>query len=288
MLTTFTYKTVEELDLQLDYYSTGRDHSPALVYFHGGGLIAGSRKEMTEAKARLFTSAGIAVLSVDYRLAPETKLPAIVDDVRDSLHWIRTEGAMKLQLDPKRLAVFGSSAGGFLALLTGTFQEKKPRAIVSMYGYGSLLDSWTSQPSAHYLKMTRLRPEDINRMIGTGPTVEGSKNRLPIYFYCRQRGNWAQEITGMDPSLRRNDLEAYCPLFLADSHFPPAFLAHGDQDRDVPYGESLKMANRLTSLGNTVEWITVPGADHVFDQNLEAPAIKELYQKIIDFLKAHF
>ncbi|WP_313640731.1 alpha/beta hydrolase [Paenibacillus sp.] len=287
MLTTFTYKTIDGINLQLDHYSTGRANSPALVYFHGGGLITGSRKEMTEAKACLFTSAGIAVLSVDYRLAPETKLPAIVDDVQDALHWIRNEGAMKLQLDPGRMAIMGSSAGGFLAMLAGTFPEK-PQAIVSMYGYGSLLDSWTSQPSAHYLKMSRLRPEDIQRMIGTTPIAEGSMNRFLIYLYCRQRGVWAQEITGMDPTLRRSELEGYCPLLLADSHYPPAFLAHGDQDRDVPYGESLKMANRLMSLGNTVEWITVPGADHIFDQNLEAPPIKELYQKIIGFLEEHF
>ena len=55
--------------------------------------------------------AGFAVVSIDYRLAPETKLPAIVADVEDAFEWIRGQGPDLFRADPDRIAVLGSSAG---------------------------------------------------------------------------------------------------------------------------------------------------------------------------------
>ena len=77
-----------------------------------------------------YNQAGFSVFSIDYRLAPESRLPEIVEDVRDALAWLKQEGLSRFDLDVSRIAVAGSSAGGYLGLMTGTFADK-PTAIVS-------------------------------------------------------------------------------------------------------------------------------------------------------------
>jgi acetyl esterase len=87
---------------------------PVLVYFHGGGFTIGSIATHDALCRRLGHLAGCAVLSVDYRLAPENKFPAAQDDAWDAVQWVAREGA-GVGLDPSRIAVGGDSAGGTLA-----------------------------------------------------------------------------------------------------------------------------------------------------------------------------
>jgi acetyl esterase len=90
---------------------------PALVFFHGGGWVIGSI-EMYDTLCRLLCNAGdCAVISVDYRLAPEHKFPAAVDDAFAALKWI-ADNAVGLGIDAVRLAVGGDSAGGNLAAVS--------------------------------------------------------------------------------------------------------------------------------------------------------------------------
>ena len=70
---------------------------------------------------------GFALVSFDYRLAPEVKLPAIVEDVEDALRWLRGKGPELLHIDPDRLVVTGGSAGGYLTLLTGFRVRPRPK-----------------------------------------------------------------------------------------------------------------------------------------------------------------
>ncbi|HMN92921.1 MAG TPA: alpha/beta hydrolase [Hydrogenophaga sp.] len=90
---------------------------PALLYFHGGGFTIGSRATHESLCRHLAHLAHCAVLSVDYRLAPEWKFPTAVEDAWDSLVWLR-QNAAGLRLDARRLAVGGDSAGGTLAAVT--------------------------------------------------------------------------------------------------------------------------------------------------------------------------
>lgn len=96
------------------YRPTRASALPALVYFHGGGWVAGNLDSAEAACTRLANRAGAVVMSVDYRLAPEHKFPAAVDDCQAATQWV-AEHAETLDIDAARIAVGGDSAGGNLA-----------------------------------------------------------------------------------------------------------------------------------------------------------------------------
>ncbi len=87
---------------------------PALVFFHGGGFVVGSVATHDILCRRLAEAAGCAVVSVDYRLAPEHRFPTAANDAWDALQWLAANG-QSLGIDTTRLAVGGDSAGGTLA-----------------------------------------------------------------------------------------------------------------------------------------------------------------------------
>lgn len=87
---------------------------PVLVYFHGGGFMIGSVQTHDQLCRSLCHLAHCAVLSVDYRLAPEHRFPIAAHDAMDAMDWVRQHGA-EWGLDPGRMAVGGDSAGGTLA-----------------------------------------------------------------------------------------------------------------------------------------------------------------------------
>jgi acetyl esterase len=95
-------------------YPDGNGPFPALVYFHGGGWVVGSIDTHDALCRTLTNAADVAVVSVDYRLAPEHCYPAALDDAFSAALWVAAEGAT-LGIDVRRIAVGGDSAGGNLA-----------------------------------------------------------------------------------------------------------------------------------------------------------------------------
>ncbi len=87
---------------------------PAVLWLHGGGYIMGSANAEDAMIKSIVSAVGCAAVSVDYRLAPETPYPGPVEDCYAALKWLSTHAA-ELGIDPKRIAVGGSSAGGGLA-----------------------------------------------------------------------------------------------------------------------------------------------------------------------------
>ena len=134
---TYAFKKTTDCDIHLDVYSSEAmgEISPAVVWIHGGALIMGSR-EAGQGHAARYVDAGYRVISISYRLAPETKLPEIIADVRDAFGWIRSN-ADELGIDPARIGAVGHSAGGYLALMIGHVRFKAQ-------GPGVLLWIWRS------------------------------------------------------------------------------------------------------------------------------------------------
>ena len=96
------------------YSPSGPGPHPVLVFFHGGGWVIGDLYTHDGICRSLTNAAGCAVASVDYRLAPEAKYPAAAEDSYTALRWV-VDNAGRLDIDPRRVAVGGDSAGGNLA-----------------------------------------------------------------------------------------------------------------------------------------------------------------------------
>ena len=112
--------TVDAGGVPARLYRNG-DHdatTPVVLYAHGGGWVMGSVDTHDGLCRHLVAASGWAVLSVDYRLAPEHPYPAAVDDMARALTWLRGPGAARHGLDPSRIAVAGDSSGGHLAAVT--------------------------------------------------------------------------------------------------------------------------------------------------------------------------
>lgn len=105
-------------DLALNIYiPEGRGPRPVVVYFHGGGFIAGSLAVVDEPARALANATGAVVVTPEYRLAPEHPFPAAADDAWAALNWV-ADRTGEFEGDPGQLIVMGDSAGGNLAAVT--------------------------------------------------------------------------------------------------------------------------------------------------------------------------
>ncbi|HEV7591163.1 MAG TPA: alpha/beta hydrolase [Longimicrobium sp.] len=127
------------------YLPDARKPRPLTVYLHGGGYVIGDLDTHDEACRILCRHAGVHVLSVDYRLAPEHPFPAALDDTLAALRWAQAHAA-ELGADPARIAVGGDSAGGNLAAVAAqlTVRDRPPFAQLLIY---PPTDSETRRPS---------------------------------------------------------------------------------------------------------------------------------------------
>ena len=111
---TFVYKTAADCQVKLDLFrpDVRQRRVPVVVWIHGGALISGVRTALDSRPGLrdFLLENGVAVAAIDYRLAPETKLPGILEDLRDAFAWIVNE-ASAYGLDPSRIATIGHSAG---------------------------------------------------------------------------------------------------------------------------------------------------------------------------------
>lgn len=266
---TFTYKTAGDTAIRADVYRADDSKvRPVLVWIHGGALIMGSRESVPRDLRELCRSDGFVLLSLDYRLAPETKLPAIIEDVQDAFRWLRAEGPRLFHADPDKVVVAGGSAGGYLTMMTGVCVKPRPRALVAYWGYGDVDGDWYTKPSQHYRRQPLVSKEEAYRGVGgdvkTGGegTREQQRARGNYYLYLRQNGLWTKEVAGFDPQSERNKLDPYCPVRNVTSDYPPMLMVHGTADTDVPYEKSAEMAAELARHKVPHELVTVEGGGH--------------------------
>ena len=263
-VTTFTDKKVGDLEIKLDAHRLAdKEIRPLAVWIHGGALINGGRSGI--GPGRQLVQAGYVVVSIDYRLAPETKLPAIISDVEDAFKWIRKNGREKFQADTSKIAVLGGSAGGHLTFSTGFRVKPPPTVLVAYWGYGDLIGPWLSQPSPHKRHQSRTLTPAQMKAVEAGPPVANSYERKgnggAYYQTCRKLGIWPEKVSGF----AETDAKKFAPFMAAvnvSSKYPPTLMIHGTKDTDVPHEQSLIMTREFKKHGVPHRLISVKGGEH--------------------------
>jgi acetyl esterase/lipase len=286
---TFTYKTVGDCAIKANVVRPAtRDPLPVAVWIHGGALIMGDRRGIDRTLRDELINAGYVLVSIDYRLAPETKLPAILDDVRDAFAWIRSEGPKTYGARPGPIAVLGGSAGGYLTLCTGYLAAPRRSALVSFWGYGDIAGDWYARPDAFYRRQPLVPEAEARAAVGRTAISEpppGSQ-RSRFYLYCRQNGLWPREVVGLDPAADPRAFDRFCPVRNVSPQYPPTLLIHGTKDSDVPHDQSVQMDRELTRQGVEHEFISVDGGGHGLG-NIDRAKVEAIYRQAVAFLGRH-
>ena len=158
--------------------------------------------------------------------------------------------------------MIGGSAGGYLALLSGTFGIK-PQTIVSFYGYGDITSDWALKPSPHCQKVFAVPQELADMLISNDIiTVGPIQKRYAIYMHVRQNGVWIEKNCG----LGQKELLSFCSFYSANADYPPTLLLHGTSNKDVPYEQLVFMSETLTKAGVENQLITIPNCKHLFEK----------------------
>jgi acetyl esterase/lipase len=136
-----TYRAVDGRVLMLDAFLPGlarASAAPAVVLVHGGGWTAGGRRALADV-GRRFAETGYAAFSVDYRLAPRHRHPAAMDDLIAAVAWVRSHHD-RYGVDPDRVALLGSSAGGHLAALVAVHPRGDERPVAAVVSWSGPMD----------------------------------------------------------------------------------------------------------------------------------------------------
>ncbi len=287
---THVFKVIDGRAIEADVIGASPlARKPAVVWIHGGGLIFGSRTmSPREPLVRALLESGFAVVSIDHRLAPETKLPDIVDDVRDAWRWLTDVGPGRFGIDPDRMAMAGGSAGAYLSLLGGYLLEPRPRAIASFWGYGDITASWEAEPSSHYRQQYDLVTREEALASLDGPPVAdpaGAVDRSCFYLYCRQQGKWLPEVTGHDPRVDDRWFDRYCPIRNVSAAFPPTILVHGTADNDVPHEESARLDASFAAHRVEHRFVSLDGVGHGF-AGARPEDVEAAEAEVVAFLRA--
>ena len=223
--------------------ATGR---AALYHIHGGGMILGSARDMQFGPSAMAAALQIPVVSVEYRLAPETTFPGPQQDCLDGLVWLAANAA-ELGIDPNRIAIIGESAGGGLAAATALMARDTagPKLAAQVLVY-PMLDHRTGSDACRW----------NNR--STGEWVwNRSANR---FGWEALRGDYPAEDARkgwFSPALAE-DLAGLAPTLLLTGSL------------DLFFDEDLDFARRLVDAGVPVELHSYPGAIHAFNMMPEA------------------
>ena len=205
---------------------------PLVVWIFGGAFLVGSKDDTVPLE---LLPQGYAVASIGYRLSSDAKFPAQVEDCKAAIRWLRANAA-RFALDPERFAVFGESAGGYLAAMLGTTGDVKAfdvgdnlehssrvQAVVDFYGPTDFAQNAFAVASAK-------TPEAL--LIG-GAILENK-----------------------DKAAKAN------PIAYVTNDDPPFLIVHGDADTTVPHNQSELLAAALKKANVPVAFHTVKGGGH--------------------------
>lgn len=214
---------------------------PAIVHMHGGGFVTGSAKGEVAGLQELAAQLDCVIVTVEYRLAPETTYQGSIEDNYAALKWTSANAA-ELGVDPARIAVMGGSAGGgHAALLALTARDRGEVPVLFQCLIFPMLDDRTGT--------TRRVPPQIGRIMWTP-----DNNRF----------GW-RSFLGREPGRSGGPAGGVPARAASLAGLPPAFIGVGTIDLFVE--ENVDYARRLIAAGVPTELHTVPGAFHSF-QNI--------------------
>jgi acetyl esterase/lipase len=257
---TFAYKTVggsgsggsaggsggpEGSELKLDFYpaslpqagTPAAPHAAAcIIVVHGGGWDGGARSQLSPLNAFL-AAQGYAVATLQYRLAPEYRYPAPVEDVADAMAWLRGH-ANELGIDATRFAILGRSAGGQIALQAAyTSRDPSIKGVIAFYAPADMVFGYS---------------------LPTNPLIMDSRLLMEQYL-----GGGYPEVPA--------DYAASSPVEHLSASSPPTLLLHGRPDVLVSWQHTVRMRAKLESLGVRHFIVDVPWGAHGFDFVFRGP-----------------
>jgi acetyl esterase/lipase len=247
---------------------------PVMVYIHGGGWNHGTRRDSLSAICDYVTKRGYIGVTLDYRLTPEASFPAQIHDVKLAIRYLRAH-VDTYHLDPSRIGVWGSSAGGHLASLLGTTGDLTPgRPIRLEDGSESLtLDlegdgGWPQYSSKvqavadwfgpnHFMNDFAHNSKSIRALLGGSSVYE-----VPQLAQLAMPGTYASPDT------------------------PPFWIRHGEADTVVPIEGSELFAQRLQAARvPVVDYARVPEQGHGFTGDALAQAREEAWAFMDRYVK---
>ena len=221
----------------------------AVIVVHGGGWEAGTKRSYEKPVLPVLTEAGFAWFTINYRLAPEYKYPAAVEDVEAAVRWVKAH-AKEYKVDTERIALMGESAGGHLVAMVAVRPTKETRvaAVVDFYG-----------------------PHDLYKRESEHGGV--SKN--------------LRQLLGVEKLDEEGiaKLKEASPATYVKKGLPPFLFIHGTKDAGVPYNQSLLMCAKLRAAGNRCEVFPVEGAPHGMGAWEENPNWLGYKQKVVEWLR---
>jgi acetyl esterase/lipase len=230
--------------------------TPVTVYIHGGGWTSGDKSGGEGSlDVRGLLDRGYVVVSLNYRLAPQYKWPAQITDVKCAIRHLRANAAI-YKIDPNKIGVWGSSAGGHLVAMLGTSDKS------AGFDVGEYLD----QSSRVQVVVDLFGPADLPAMFTSNAQLVGN----------RVFGSTSRD----DPILVKAS-----PVTYVTPDDPPFLILQGDKDKTVPLEQSQILYDRLKAGNVTATLVIVKNAGHGFtpEGGTISPSRIELTKMIGDF-----
>jgi acetyl esterase/lipase len=260
--TGIAYKQTDSGPLRLDAYRPASgDAHPLVVMIHGGGWARGGRFEMGLSKwAGYLATAGLCVVSIDYRLAPATHYPDSFQDCLDAVDWV-VQHAAELGADADRIGLWGDSAGGHLVLLLALSQTRPdftgPRMKTAAQSLGAAVAFY---PPTDLLRLHRAE-------------LRGGAELTMV-----------RSFLGAAPDEEPDRWREASPIEQVHAAAPPLLLLQGTRDLLVPHRHIETFTAKLTEAGARHELHIVVDGVHGFDRVAPGPQSKSLIERSREFL----
>jgi len=251
-----TYCNSQALDLYIPR-NPADQRLPVAMYVHGGGMTSGDRSNLNPIFLDALASHGYAVASIDYRLAPGSRFPTQIEDVKCAIRYLRADAA-RYGLDGKVFA-FGTSVGGQLVALA---------ALTEPYSAWDI-GPYPSQPSNLTAVADIFGPANLNER-ASGYTPSGIQDAF---------GRKTNDL----------DLVLASPTHYVAPNSPPILLVQGLNDTKVLPSQSIELYRDLRAAGDKTQLVLVQNMGHMFAQvgaKPIQPSLQEIANDIVNFFDA--